>query len=61
MEHSRIVFDIMALLSEVGGLAGVLFGAIAFFCVEITHVHVIDKFIRKFYSNKNGEIYLLDS
>ena len=61
IEHSRIVFDIMALLSEVGGLAGVIFGALAFLCIEITHVHVIDKFIRRFYTNKNGEIYFLDS
>jgi len=51
----------MALLSEVGGLAGVIFAIIGFLCIEFTHVHVIDKFIRKFYTNECKEIYFLDS
>jgi len=55
------VFDIIALLSDVGGLSGVIFAFLGFICIEITHVHVIDKFIRKFYTNENNEIYFLDS
>ena len=51
----------MTLLSELGGLAGVIFALISFLCIEITHVEVIDKFIQTFYTNSKGEIYFLDS
>jgi len=51
----------LALLSELGGLAGVIFAFISFLCIEITHVEVIDKFVQTFYTNSKGEIYFLDS
>jgi len=44
----------LTLLSELGGLAGVIFALISFLCIEITHVEVIDKFIQTFYTNSKG-------
>ena len=41
IEHQRKVYQIMALLSEVGGLAGGVAALTSFFCTEVTFLFVV--------------------
>ena len=50
----------MELFAEIGGLGGCVFTIISFLCTEITFMLLINKFIKVFYTNKDG-IYRLDS
>jgi len=51
----------MELLAEIGGLGGGIFGIMAFFCTEVTYMLIINKFIKLFYTNNEGEIYNIES
>jgi len=35
----------LELAAELGGLAGGIFGLMAFFCTEITFMYIVEKFI----------------
>jgi len=50
----------LELAAELGGLAGGIFALMAFFCTEITFMLIVDKFVKLFYTNREG-IFSLNS
>jgi len=54
VEHRRQVYHIMQIFSEIGGLAGVVFVAIAYLTTEITFCFVVAKIIKILYTDQNG-------
>jgi len=51
----------LELFAEIGGLGGGIFALMAFFCTEVTYMLIINKFVKLFYTNEEGEIYSLES
>ena len=61
IENRRTAYNIMNLLSEVGGFAGLTVMILSFFMTEITFHYVIYYFIRHFYSCNNKRVPLIES
>jgi len=51
----------LGLVSEVGGLGGVVIVFILFICRDLTYSQVVRVFIRNFFTNSEGQIYKIDS
>lgn len=58
LEHRRKVFNIVALLSMVGGLAKVVFFLSDLFCSQITFNYVVEYYVKTNFSTSKG-IYKL--
>jgi len=61
IEHKRKAYNILQVIATLGGLSAGLFSLIKFISTPITHRIVISKFIKQFYSDHDGKIYMLKS